>query len=59
MCVQLLLMCIKWHGRIDWSVQRMVRVLSLNLFMKYGLEDLFHDKPPDPEHAGVQGVLKI
>jgi putative transposase len=59
MCVQLLLMCIKWHGRIDWSVQRMVRVLSLNLFMKYGLEDLFHDKPPGPEHAGVQGVLKI
>lgn len=59
MCVQLLLMRIKWLGRIGWSLQRMIRVLSLNLFMRYGLEDLFCDKPPDPEPSCVQGVLKI
>ena len=57
MCVQLLLLYLKWRGHISWSIQRIMRVLQLNLFMKYDLLQLLTGGPPDPDDDQLQGRL--
>jgi putative transposase len=59
MCVQLLLLYLKWHASISWSIQRIMRVLQLNLFMKYNLAELLTGGPPDPEQTWVQERLAV
>lgn len=58
MSVQLLLWYLKWSARIAWSIQRMMRVLQVNLFMKYDLVELFvNAPPPDPGDIWIQEAI--
>lgn len=59
MCVQLLLLYLKWSGNISWSIQKIMRVLQLNLFMKYDLLQLLTGGPPDPDNNQLQGRLAL
>lgn len=60
MCVQLLLLYLKWSGNISWSIQKIMRVLQLNLFMKYDLLQLLTDGPPHPDiNNQLQGRLAL
>jgi putative transposase len=45
MCVYLLLCWIKWSQKLNWSLQKMIRILQMNLFQKYDLFQIL--KEPD------------
>lgn len=59
MCVQVLLLYLKWASKIALPVQRMIRILQVNLFMKYDLNSLFIKAPPDPHNCWVQEVMPV
>jgi hypothetical protein len=45
----LLLAYIKFAARLDWSMQQMLRLLQLNLFMRRDLMTLLRGDPPPPD----------
>lgn len=59
MCVQVLMLYIKWLAKTQWPVKRMLQVLQVNLFMKLDLQDLFNKTPPDPESSWVQSEMLV
>lgn len=48
LCTYLLLAYIKFAAKLDWSMQQMLRVLQLNLFMRRDLMTLLRGDPPPP-----------
>jgi putative transposase len=52
LCTYLLLAYIKFTAKLGWSIQQMLRVLQLNLFMRRDLMALLRGDPPptDTEH---------
>jgi len=48
LCTYLLLAYIKFSAKLDWSMQQMLRVLQLNLFMRRDLMALLRGDPPPP-----------
>ncbi len=46
LCVYLLLAYVKFSSKLEWSMQQMLRVLQLNLFMRRDLMGLFRGDPP-------------
>lgn len=59
MCVHLLLWYLKWGMKLTWPIQRIMRVLQLNLFMKYDLNDLLNKPPPETNSGWLQERLCI
>jgi len=58
LCTYLLLAYIKFAARLDWSMQQMLRLLQLNLFMRRELMALLRgDPPPHPTAAKSQLCL--
>lgn len=51
MCVHLLLAYIKWTNKLQWPIQRMMRLLAANLFAKISLLDVLGRKPPDKDEG--------
>lgn len=55
LCTYLLLAYLKFSAKIGWSLQKMLRLLQLNLFMRRDLFTLLRDDPPDkPSHYLAQ-----
>ena len=58
LCTCLLLAYIKFSARLGWSLQKIIRVLQLNLFMRRDLLALLRgDPPPDKGPAHSQMAL--
>lgn len=54
LCAYLLLAWLKFTARIGWSLQQILRLLQLNLFLRRDLLGLLRgdpDDPPEPSHA--------
>lgn len=47
LCAYLLLAYLKFSAKISWSLQKILRLLQLNLFMRRDLLALFRSDPPD------------
>lgn len=59
LCVNLLLAYIKFSSRVALSLQKMIRLLQLNLFSRRDLLDLFTGKPPDTHQHCLQARLAL
>ena len=46
LCTCLLLAYIKFSAKLDWSLQKIIRILQLNLFMRRDLLSLLRGEPP-------------
>ena len=46
LCTCLILAYIKFSAKLDWSVQKIIRILLLNLFMRRDLLSLLRGDPP-------------
>jgi putative transposase len=57
LCVCLLLAYIKFVNKISCSLQSMLRLLQLNLFMRRDLLSLMNNKPPDEPYDSKQLCL--
>ena len=49
LCTYLLLAYIKFAAKLDWSMQQMLRLLQLNVFMRRDLMALLRGDPPPPD----------
>ena len=49
LCTYLLLAYLKFSAKLDASLQEIMRLLQLNLFLRRDLLDLLSGKPPDPQ----------
>lgn len=54
MCTYLILNYIKFSNRIDISFQKIIRLLSLNLFERRDIIELLRGDPPPPMHDPAQ-----
>lgn len=58
LCTCLLLAYIKFSAKLDWSLQKIIRILQLNLFMRRDMLSLLRgDPPPDTSQGNNQLVL--
>jgi putative transposase len=58
LCTCLMLAYIKFSAKLDWSLQKIIRILQLNLFMRRDLLALLRgDPPPDTGQAYNQMAL--
>jgi hypothetical protein len=57
LCVYLLLAYLKFSANIEASLQKMLRLLTLNLFQRRNLIELFRQRPPDPPVPSPQTGL--
>ncbi len=57
MCVYLMLAYLKFASKAAASLQHILRLLQLNLFMRRDLLDLLHERPPDPVPPSPQQQL--
>jgi putative transposase len=58
LCTCLMLAYIKFSAKLDWSLQKIIRILQLNLFMRRDLLALLRgDPPPDTVLAYNQMAL--
>jgi len=59
MCAYLLLAWIKFSSRVSGSLQRIIRLLQLNLFDRRDLMTLLKGDPPEPPDCPHQGRLRF
>lgn len=59
LCVCLILAYLKFSSQLDISLQKMLRLLQLNLFMRRDLCGLLRGDPPDDERSTLQGSLAL
>ena len=59
MCAYLLLAWIKFSSRVSGSLQRIIRLLQLNLFDRRDLMTLLKGDPPEPPDCPHQGKLRF
>lgn len=59
LCISLLLAYLKFVARIDLSLQQIVRLLRLNLFMPRDLLALLRNEPPPPRSPPGQWALQL
>jgi hypothetical protein len=59
LCLYLVLAYLKFSSKIGASLQQMLRLLTLNLFHRRGLLDLFREHPPDPPTPPLQPQLSF
>ncbi len=58
LCTCLMLAFIKFSAKLDWSLQKIIRILQLNLFMRRDLLSLLRgDPPPDTGQENNQLAL--
>jgi len=59
LCVCLMLAYLKFSSQLDLSMQKILRLLQLNLFMRRDLWVLLRGAPPDDERNVLQGDLAL
>lgn len=59
LCVSLLLAFLKFSSKIDHSLQQLLRLLQLNLFIRRDLMSLLKNGPPDPEPQARQILMPL
>ena len=59
MCAYLLLVWIKFSSRVSGSLQRIIRLLQLNLFDRRDLMTLLKGDPPEPPDSPYQAKLRF
>jgi hypothetical protein len=59
LCAYLLLAYLKFSAKLSWSLQRIVRVLQLNIFIRRDLLALLRDDPPPNENENVQQLVLV
>jgi putative transposase len=59
LCMYLLLAYLKYSSKISGSLQRMIRLLQLNLFARRDLLALLHGDPPKPKPPDLQMSMAL
>ncbi len=54
MCNYLIIAYLKFSGKLDMSIQQIIRLFQINLFERRDLWGLFKDEPPDPINYSPQ-----
>ena len=59
MCAYLMLAYLKYLSKTSVSMQQILRLLQLNLFMRRDLAALLHGDPPEPINITPQQLLAL
>lgn len=59
LCTCLLLAYLKFSTKLGWSLQKMLRLLQLNLFMRRDLMALLRGDPPEPDPLDNQQLCLV
>ena len=59
LCSCLLLAYLKFSARLGWSLQKMLRLLQLNLFMRRDLMALLRDDPPEQSPLAIKQLRLV
>lgn len=59
LCTCLMLAYIKFSAKIEWSLQKIVRILQLNLFMRRDLLSLLRGEPPLDTSQNINQLVLI
>lgn len=59
LCISLLLAYLKFTARLGWSMQQILRLLQLNLFMRRDLMALLRGDPPQPNPAHDKQLVLV
>ena len=59
LCSCLLLAYLKFSARLGWSLQKMLRLLQLNLFMRRDLMTLLRDDPPEQSTLVIKQLCLV
>ncbi len=57
LCTTLILTYLKFASKIGWSLQVMIRLIQVNLFMRRDLLSLFYEEVPDNNKCALQSEL--
>ena len=59
LCSCLLLAYLKFSAKLGWSLQKMLRLLQLNLFMRRDLMALLRDDPSEQSSTDIQQLCLV
>ena len=59
LCSCLLLAYLKFSAKLGWSLQKMLRLLQLNLFMRRDLMALLRDDPSEQSSPDIQQLCLV
>ncbi len=59
LCACLLLTYLKFSAKLGWSLQQMLRLLQLNLFMRRDLMALLRGDPPEPDQLSSKQLCLV
>ena len=59
LCTCMLLAYLKFSAKLGWSLQQMLRLLQLNLFMRRDLMALLRGDPPEPNSLDTQQLCLV
>ena len=59
LCSCLLLAYLKFSAKLGWSLQKILRLLQLNLFMRRDLMALLRDDPPEQSSPDIQQLCLV
>ena len=59
LCMALLLAYLKFTARLSWSVQQILRLLQINLFMRRDMMTLLGGNPPQPDPSQSKQLLLV